>query len=387
MTEKFIPRKLSGIISVDFFKGKAIIMHGPRQCGKTTLVRHLVEEKRLDAIWLNGDDDSDRNLFDTVSQSSWRQILGNNKVVVIDEAQMIPRVGVAAKLLIDHFPDVQAILTGSSSFQLSNLTQEPLTGRKYEYQLFPFSFSELVDTQGFHNEYSRLPERLLFGSYPEIVINPADARRHLKLLCESYLFRDLLQYDGIRKPNLLRRLVRALALQIGSEVSIAELASLLNVSSPTINTYISLLEKAYIVFTLPSMNRNRRNEIRKGRKIYFWDIGIRNAILDDFKPIGSRSDVGHLWENYLVAERLKANQYLSAQPISYFWRTKDQFEVDYVEENESRLAAWEFKWRADDKATLTRAFTNAYPKAVTSIITPRNFQDFFNPPKPAFSQK
>jgi predicted AAA+ superfamily ATPase len=381
MADIFIPRKLGGIILGDLFKGKAIIIHGPRQCGKTTLLRHLVEEKRLDALWVNGDDDADRVLFNTVSQSSWRQILGNSKVVVIDEAQNIQRVGAAVKLLVDHFPDVQAILTGSSSFQLSNLTQEPLTGRKCEYRLFPFSFSELVDMHGFHSEYSRLSERLLFGSYPEIVINPADSRRHLKLLCESYLFRDLLQYEGIRKPNILRRLVRALALQIGSEVSIAELASLLNVSGPTVDAYISLLEKAYIVFSLPSLNRNRRNEIRKGRKVYFWDIGIRNAILDDFKPVDSRSDVGHLWENYLVAERLKVNEYLPAPPIPHFWRTKDQFEVDYVEEHENRLDAWEFKWRADDRSALTRAFTNAYPEAATSIITPRNFQDFLNPPE------
>lgn len=380
MADTFIPRRLGGIISGDLFKGKVIIIHGPRQCGKTTLVRHLVDEKRLDALWLNGDDDADRDLFDTVSQSTWRQILGNSKVLVIDEAQMIPRVGVATKLLVDHFPDVQAILTGSSSFQLSNLTQEPLTGRKYEYRLFPFSFAELVDARGLHDEYSHLPERLLFGCYPEIVINPAEARRHLKLLCESYLFRDLLQYDGIRKPNLLRRLVRALALQIGSEVSIAELASLLGVSRPTIDTYISLLEKAYIVFSLPSLNRNRRNEIRKGRKVYFWDIGIRNAILDDFRPVESRPDVGHLWENYLIAERLKRNEYMLAPPIPHFWRSKDQFEVDYIEEHNGRLDAWEFKWRADDRATLTRAFTNAYPEAAASMITPRNFQDFLSHP-------
>jgi uncharacterized protein len=378
MVDKFIPRQLSEIISADLFKGKAIIIHGPRQCGKTTMVKHLIDEKQLDALWLNGDDDTDRSLFDTVSQSTWRQILENRKILVIDEAQFIPRVGVATKLLVDHFPDVQPILTGSSSFQLSNLTQEPLTGRKYEYRLFPFSFGELVDARDFHGEYSRLPERLLFGSFPEIVIDPAEARRHLKLLCESYLFRDLLQYDGIRKPNLLRSLVRALALQIGSEVSTVELSSLLGVSRPTIDTYLSLLEKAYIVFSLPSLNRNRRNEIKKGRKVYFWDMGIRNAILDDFRPVESRSDSGHLWENYLVSERLKRNEYLSAPPKPHFWRSKDQFEVDYIEEYADRLIAWEFKWRADNKATLTRAFTNAYPEATTSIITPRNFQDFLS---------
>ncbi len=376
MADKFIPRRLGNLIAGDLFKGKAIVIHGPRQCGKTTLVRHLLAEMDVGTLWLNGDDDSDRALFDTVSVTNWRQMLGNNKVVVIDEAQMIPRVGVAAKLLVDQFPDVQVILTGSSSFQLANMTEEPLTGRKYEYRLFPFGFNELQDTAGFHAEFARLPERLLFGSYPEIVTDPANARRHLKLLADSYLFRDLVQYEGIRKPLLLRGLVRALALQIGSEVSTIELASLLGVSKPTVDAYISLLEKAYIVFTLPSLNRNRRNEIRKGRKVYFWDVGIRNAVLDDFRPAESRPDIGHLWENYLVAERLKRNEYLESSPDSYFWRTKDQFEVDYVEEVGESLHGWEFKWRRDTPAKVTKAFRNTYPAASTAIITPANIQDF-----------
>jgi predicted AAA+ superfamily ATPase len=363
-------------MAADLFKGKALIVHGPRQCGKTTLVRRLVADAGQDALWLNGDDDSDRALFTTVSLSAWRQMLGDGKIVVIDEAQMIPRVGTAAKLLVDHFPGVQPILTDSSSFELSNATQEPLTGRKYEYRLFPLSFGELVKKDGFHDEYSRLPERLLFGTYPEIVCDPDNARRHLQLLAESYLFRDLLQYDGIRKPALLRSLVRALALQIGSEVSTRELAGLLGVSRPTVETYLSLLEKAFIVFSLPSLNRNRRTEIRKGRKFYFWDTGIRNAVLDDFSPIDARSDVGHLWENYLVSERLKRNEYMAPPPAPHFWRTTDQFEVDYVEDDGGRLSAWEFKWRADAAGGVTRAFTNSYPDATTSIVTPGNYSDF-----------
>lgn len=376
MADKFIPRQLGGLIAGDLFKGKAIVIHGPRQCGKTTLVRHVLTDIDGGAIWLNGDDDADRALFDTVSVTNWRQILGDNRVVVIDEAQMVPRVGVATKLLVDNFPDVQVILTGSSSFQLANPTEEPLTGRRYEYRLFPFSFRELQDAAGFHAEFSRLPERLLFGSYPEIVTDPANARRHLKLLAESYLFRDLLQYEGIRKPLLLKKLVKALALQVGSEVSTNELSSLLGVSRPTVDAYISLLEKAYIVFTLPSLNRNRRNEIRKGRKVYFWDVGIRNAVLDDFRPAESRPDIGHLWENYLVAERMKRNGYMESPPASYFWRTTDQFEVDYVEDDGGRLTAWEFKWRRDTPGNVTKAFRNTYPDASTAVITPANIQDF-----------
>ncbi|MCK9523595.1 MAG: ATP-binding protein [Proteobacteria bacterium] len=376
MKDKFVPRRLQGIIANDLFKGKAIIIHGPRQCGKTTMVKRLAAEMSLDPLWLNGDDDSDQALFQTVSASSWRQLLGHRKVVVIDEAQVIPRVGQAVKLLVDQFPHVQAILTGSSSFQLSNLTEEPLTGRKYEYRLFPLSCQELISNRGFHDEYSRLGDRLVYGSYPEIVVDPTESRRHLKLLAESYLFKDLLRYDGIRKPALLRNLVQALALQIGNEVSYPELSNLLGISRPTVDSYISLLEQAYIVFSLPSLSRNKRTEIRKGRKVYFWDVGIRNAVLDDFRPVDARPDIGHLWENYLVSERLKRNEYMDVPPSHFFWRTRDQFEVDYIEDDGGRLNAWEFKWRADSPRGITRAFTNAYPDAALATVTTTNYIDF-----------
>lgn len=376
MKDKFVPRRLQKVVAHDLFKGKAIIIHGPRQCGKTTMVEHLASEMALDPVWLNGDDDSDRALFHTVSASSWRQLLGPHKVVVIDEAQSIPRVGQAVKLLVDQFPHVQAILTGSSSFQLSSLTEEPLTGRKYEYRLFPLSCQELVSERGFHDEYSRLGERLVYGSYPEIVVDPGESRRHLKLVAESYLFRDLLQYDGIRKPALLRNLVQALALQIGNEVSSPELANLLGISRPTVDSYLSLLEQAYILFSLPSLSRNKRTEIKKGRKVYFWDVGIRNAVLNDFRPTGARPDIGHLWENYLVSERLKRNEYTDVPPSHFFWRTKDQFEVDYVEDDSTGLHAWEFQWRTDGRRSITRAFTNSYPDATLDTITTNNYIDF-----------
>ena len=358
------------------FKGKAIVLYGPRQCGKTTLVKQIIVEQLLDPVFLNGDDDADAALFETVTMSRWQQILGEKKCVFIDEGQKIPHIGRGVKLLVDSRNDVQVIITGSSSFELAAKTEEPLTGRKFEYQLFPLSFEELAQHFGFFEERKKLELRLLFGSYPEVVCNEQAMKETLKLIAESYLYRDLFQYDGIRKPQLLEKLLKALALQCGSEVSVNELSSLLGVSRTLVESYLQLLQQAFIIFPLTSYTSNQRNELKKSCKYYFWDNGVRNAVLNDFTPVVQRNDIGALWENYLVSERLKRNRYAQAEGFSHFWRTTDQMEVDYLEVCGERITAYEFKWNAQKKSRVTKAFTNRYPHAAVQTITPENYDAF-----------
>lgn len=371
-----IKRLLQDDFSRNLFKGKAIFLYGPRQCGKTTLVKQFIEANNLEPVLLNGDDDQDVNIFQTVTASRWAQILGNKKSVFIDEGQKIPNLGRAVKLLIDSHPEIQVIITGSSSFALANSMEEPLTGRKFAYKLFPFSFGETSRHFGFHEEMKNLELRLIYGCYPEVVLSGPEMKGTIKSIAESYLYRDLLQYEGIRKPALLEKLLKALALQCGSEVSTTELAGLLGVSRTLIDSYLKILEQAFIVFPLNSYSTNQRNEIKKGVKYYFYDNGVRNAVLNDFTPVAMRKDVGALWENYLVSERFKRNSYSKADGLPYFWRTTDQMEVDYIEVTGSKIEAFEFKWNPQKKSRITKAFTNRYPDAIIKTITPENYDAF-----------
>lgn len=375
-----ITRLLLDDFSRSLFKGKAVLLYGPRQCGKTTLVKQLIEVNDLDPVLLNGDDDQDVGVFQTVTASRWTQILGNKKSVFIDEGQKIPNLGRAIKLLIDSRSDIQVIVTGSSSFALANSMEEPLTGRKFTYKLFPFCFKEMSNHFGFLEERKNLELRLIFGSYPEVVLSGSEMKDTIKSIAESYLYRDLMQYEGIRKPALLEKLLKALALQCGSEVSSTELAGLLGVSRTLVESYLKILEQAFIVFPLNSYSTNQRNEIKKGVKYYFYDNGVRNAVLNDFTPIPKRNDVGALWENYLVSERMKRNAYGKADGLPYFWRTTDQMEVDYIEVTGSRIEAFEFKWNPQKKSRVTKAFTNRYPDAVVKTITPDNYDEFLDEP-------
>lgn len=373
-----ITRLLQDDLSRNLFKGKAVLLYGPRQCGKTTLVKQLIEVNDLDPVLLNGDDDQDVGVFQMVTASRWTQILGNKKSVFIDEGQKIPNLGRAIKLLIDSRTDIQVIVTGSSSFALANSMEEPLTGRKFTYKLFPFCFKEMSNHFGFLEERKNLELRLIFGSYPEVVLSGPEMKNTIKSIAESYLYRDLMQYEGIRKPALLEKLLKALALQCGSEVSATELAGLLGVSRTLVESYLKILEQAFIVFPLNSYSTNQRNEIKKGVKYYFYDNGVRNAVLNDFTPIPMRNDVGALWENYLVSERMKRNAYGRADGLPYFWRTTDQMEVDYIEVTGSRIEAFEFKWNPQKKSRVTKAFTNRYPDAVVKTITPDNYDEFLD---------
>ena len=371
-----IERTLKDEVKAKFYKGKAVMIYGPRQVGKTTLVKELIKSEGLEPVYLTGDDDDDKAVFEKVTLARWTQILGSRKSIFIDEGQKIPNLSRSVKLLLDNRDDVLVIITGSSSFKLKALSEETLTGRKFEYKLFPLSYKELSDHYGYLEEKKNFELRLIYGSYPEVVTHPCEMQELLTLISESYLYRDLFQYEGIRKPQVLEKLLKALALQIGSEVSVNELSLLLGVSRTLVEAYIELLIDAYIIFPLTSYSTNQRNELKKAQKYYFWDNGIRNSILRNFTPLVQRDDSGALFENYMVSERIKRNIYTHSTASSYFWRTTDGMEVDYIETDGERISAFEFKLNPNKKCRVTKAFTNRYPNAETGTVTSDNYDAF-----------
>ncbi len=356
--------------------GKAIVLMGARQVGKSTIL-HALLNANDNVLWLNGDDDDVREMFRDISSTRLKAIIGDKRIVVIDEAQRIREIGLRMKLITDQIPNVQLIATGSSSFELSAKICEPLTGRKRELRLFPLSFSEMTAHSSFLEERRMIPHRMVYGYYPEVVCSPSEERTVLKELSESYLYKDLLAMDGIQKPDLLVRLLKALSLQIGGQVSYNELGVLLSVDSKTVEKYIDVLEKSYIIFRLGSFSRNLRNELKMSRKIFFWDLGIRNAVIGNFAPLDSRMDCGALWENFVISERMKMLGYKGGFAQSYFWRTKDQSEIDYIEEEDGTIKAFELKWNpAKSHIGCPTSFGKAYPEAMFKVITPDNIEEF-----------
>lgn len=376
-----IHREAMARIQARLFHGKAIILLGPRQSGKTTLVKAILERSGEKCLMLNADEPDVRELLQEATSTRLRTIIGENRIVCIDEAQRIANIGLTLKLMTDQIPEVQAIATGSSSLDLNSSIAEPLTGRKFEFSLHPFSFGELAAHHGLLEERRFLEHRLVYGSYPEVVTSVGQEEERVRLLAESYLFKDLLILEGIKKPVLLEKIAKALALQIGSEVSFQEIGRLTGADSHTVERYIDLLEKAFVLFRLPAYSRNVRNEIKKGKKIYFLDNGIRNAVIANFLPVSSRTDTGALWENYLVSERLKMMADKGLNAAGYFWRTTQQQEIDYIEEQGQRLFAFEFKWNLDRKRVgLPKTFVRAYPEAKTCVITPADYDRFLTGP-------
>lgn len=371
-----IERTQSKLIKSLIGSGKAIALMGARQVGKSTILHSLLDaDDRV--LWLNGDDEDVRELFEDVTSTRLRAIIGDKRIVVIDEAQRIRDIGLQMKLITDQMPDVQLIATGSSSFELSARINEPLTGRKRELKLFPLSFSEMVAHSSFLEEQRMISHRMVYGYYPEVVCSPSQEKTVLKELSESYLYRDMLAMDRLHKPDLLVRLLKALSLQIGNQVSYNELGMLLGVDSKTVEKYVDVLEKSYIIFRLGSFSRNLRNELKTTRKIFFWDLGIRNVVIGNLAPVGNRADSGALWENFVISERMKMLGYRNGFAQSYFWRTKDQSEIDYLEEEDGVMRAFEFKWnpaRSDVKCPAS--FAKAYPQAIFKVITPGNIEDF-----------
>lgn len=355
---------------------KAIIVMGARQVGKSTLLNQLLGENK-NALWLNGDDIDVQNLFHEMSSTRMRALLGNNKFLVIDEAQRIPNIGLRIKLVTDQVSDVQVIATGSSSFELASKVNEPLTGRKREFKMFPLTFKEMVSHSNLLDELRMIPHRLVYGYYPEVVSNPGDEKNTLKELSDSYLYKDILSLDSISKPDKLVRLLKALALQIGSQISYNEIGNMISLDSKTVERYVDILEKSFIIFRLGSFSRNLRNELKASRKIYFWDLGIRNAIIGNLAQIENRTDAGELWENFAIAERLKQNAYQNSFAQSWFWRTQQQKEINYIEEENGMIHAFEFKWNEHKARTkCPESFSTAYPDALFQVITPKNIEEF-----------
>ena len=368
---------LMRLIQERLFLGKAIVLLGPRQSGKTTLVNAVLDASGEKCLTLNADEPDVRDLLEGCTSTRLRTIIGDHRIVCIDEAQRVPNIGITLKLMTDTIQGVQVIATGSSSLELNSSIAEPLTGRKFEFCLYPFSFAELTAEHGLLEERRHLEHRLVYGSYPEVVTTPGREEELIKLLAGSYLFKDLLILEGIKKPVLLEKIVKALALQLGSEVSFHELGQLTGADSHTVERYIDLLEKAFVILKLPAYSRNVRNEIKKGKKIYFLDNGVRNAVIGNFLPLTSRTDVGPLWENYLIAERYKLLNFTGKDAGVYFWRTSQQQEIDYIEERGQGLLACEFKWNpGKKKKRLPQSFVRAYPQADQRLITPDNYDRF-----------
>jgi len=370
-----IHRLLENQIESKLFKGKAIVIYGARQVGKSSLLKYLFAN-RADVVWIDGDVIGNQVLFDTLTVSKAKTIIGNAKILIIDEAQSILNIGKKLKVFTDHLKEVQVIATGSSSFDLANKIVEPLTGRVWEYRLYPLSFAEMANHQNLLEEHQNLHKRMIWGYYPEIVCNEGDALEILKFLTTSYLYKDVLLWENIKKNDKIVNLLTALAFQIGSQVSYSELGQICGLDNKTVEKYIMLLEQAFVIFRLPSFSRNLRNELKFSKKIYFFDNGIRNALISNFNSVELRQDTGALWENFLMAERMKRNSYDKYYAQTYFWRTQDQKEIDLIEEYNGKLYAFEFKWNSKKTTKIPSLFSKNYPDATFNCITPENYWDF-----------
>ena len=377
-----IHRQLQSVIHDRLFAGKAIVLIGARQVGKSTLFRQVLAESDLPCtseqiLTLDCDDPEVRLALTNPNLDQLAHLVRGKRIVLIDEAQRISGIGLTLKLITDNFRGVQLLVTGSSSLLLQGQLNEPLTGRKFEYHLYPISTAELYENGGLIRVKSTLESRLIYGSYPDVVCNSGDAKELLMNLSGSYMYQDLLSMEGIRKPVMLEKLLVALALQVGSEVSYNELAQTIGTDSRTVEKYIDLLEKCFVIFRLSALSRNVRTELKKSRKIYFYDNGIRNALIHNLNPLSIRQDNGALWENFFISERMKYNHYSGHYVNMYFWRTTQQQEIDYIEEADGTMTAFEMKWNAKKaNATIPITFTKVYQIKETHVITPENYLDF-----------
>ena len=370
-----IPRTLEKNILNSLDEGKAIIVLGARQVGKTTLLNSIVGDSR-DVLYLNGDEPDSKELLSGVSSTRLIQLFTGYTTIVIDEAQMIPDIGLTLKLITDHIKNIRLFVSGSSSLELANTVNEPLTGRKYEFFLYPMSFQEMVDSHGLVDEKRMLPHRLVYGYYPEIVTSPGNEIKLLKNLAGSYLYKDILSFGQVKKPVILDKLVKALALQVGSEVSFSELSQMVGADKETVERYTDLLEKANIIFRLNALSRNIRNEIKKGKKFYFFDNGVRNALIGNFLPWENRTDKGASWENFIISEKIKKLSYNEFYGNYYFWRTTQQQEIDFIEEKDNSYTLYEFKVNPRKELRIPITFSRAYPVASVHTIHPGNVEEF-----------
>ncbi len=354
---------------------KALIIQGARQVGKTTLIHQLVEENR-EVLWVDGDNPADRLRWGNIDRNLLQRLVQGYDYLIIDEAQRIENIGLAVKMAVDGKLPVKVILSGSSSLNLASSLHEPLTGRKWSFELFPFSWAEIEQTYRLAAALDRLDELLVLGCYPEIVTAENSKEERLREIAASYLYKDILEYGDIRKPDLIVKLLRALAYQIGSEVSYQELSLLLGVDNKTVQRYIQLLEDSYVLLRLPPLSTNPRKEISTSRKIYFLDNGIRNAVIDDFSPMAERNDRGQLWENFMVTELYKRQRNTSRAGHFFFWRSRSQAEVDLVLEAGGVYTAYEFKYNPRKKVGFPQSFTERYAPREEHVIHPQNFYEY-----------
>jgi len=356
-----------------------MVLYGPRQVGKTTLAKDMLNALPLQSKFVNADELVYREILASQSSQKLGELLGDAELLVIDEAQRVPDIGLNLKILVDGFPQARIIATGSASFDLANKINEPLTGRKLTFNLYPISYAEVQGAFGVVESRSQLERWLIWGGYPAIVTADAPSSRESLLgeLVGSYLYRDILELEGVRRADKIVDLLRLLAYQIGQEVSIAELATSLGLNFQTVSKYLDLLEKVFVIFKVNGFSRNLRKEVTKNSRYYFYDNGVRNSLIQNFNPLALRNDVGQLWENFLVMERRKANQVAGRHVNSYFWRTYDQKEIDCIEEHGGKLYGYEFKWQAGDiRRSVRNEFMEAYPDSELMTVNRENFEDF-----------
>ena len=373
----YIKRKLAETVAKRLFRHKAIIILGARQVGKSTLMKHVMDRLDLPILNLNCDDPDVRSLLTNINSANLRLLLGQNKVIAIDEAQRVENIGLVLKRIVDEYPDVQVLASGSSSLRLKSSISEPLTGRKYEYEMYPISTGELYDTFGLLSTTQLLEARLVYGSYPDVLTHQDEAKDLLRTLADSYLYKDILEMEEVRKPAVLQKILVALALQLGSEVSYNEVARTVGSDPKTVERYIDLLEKCYVLYSLPGLSRNLRNELKKTRKIFFYDTGIRNAVLQNYAPVSLRGDMGALWENFFIMERIKYNAYKGRHVNYYFWRTTSQQEIDLIEESDGEFSIFEMKWNpSKGNERFPESFMEAYKPKQAVVVTPKNYLEF-----------
>ncbi|MDO8573939.1 MAG: ATP-binding protein [Candidatus Daviesbacteria bacterium] len=374
-----IKRSLLSILKKELTEtNKGLVIYGPRQVGKTTLVNDLLSEFQFKTLVLNGDQRGEWwELLTSRELSKFSLLVSGYEIIFIDEAQRIPEIGLSLKILLDNFPKLKVIVTGSSSLDLASKISEPLTGRIYSYKLFPISQGELRVTNTPYEMEMQTEERLIYGSYPEIFSLDGTLAKHkyLQNLVDTYLYKDLLEFGDIRNSSKIRDLLKLLAFQIGNQVSLSELGSSLELNKATVDRYIDLLEKSFIIFRLSGFSRNLRKEVTKMDKIYFYDTGVRNVIIGNLNLLNSRDDVGKLWENFLIVERMKKLQYEQKIFSLYFWRLSSGAEMDLIEEIEGKLHGFEFKY-GKKTAKFPKSWTTGYPSATATLINQTNWQDF-----------
>lgn len=372
--QKMIHRTSQTEIYSYLFKGKSILVFGARQVGKTSLIKNTIKDQSY--LWLNADEPDTQLLLENITTDRLKALVGDNKILVIDEAQMIHNIGLLIKRMVDNYPEIQVIASGSSAFELADKTKESMVGRKEELHLFPLSYGEMVTHSNFVEETRLIPHRLVYGYYPEVVTSPGKEEKILNDLVEGFLYKDILNLEGVKKSATLQRLVQMLAYRIGTEISYNSLANDLGINRLTVEKYIDILEKNFIVFSLHAFSRNQDNELKKGRKVYFWDNGLRNRIIKNFNPIELRDDIGALWENFIISERKKKLSYENQFKDSYFWRNTQQAEIDYLEIKNTEIEAFEIKYSQNQKVLFTKSFTEKYQPKTTQVIHKENFWNY-----------